>query len=127
MSNNGGDCGEKRRGGVEIFFLMPQGKNEKTCSEILSDAYEQSEDNGLTPSWIAADKVMTKKPTKTVRIFFYFSRKMQIKKIVKLCLHSSSNEHDFFQNDEIFFTSQNSNFFRMSSSLIHSKAKLMST
>ena len=79
MSNNGGDCGEKRRGGVEIFFLMPQGKNEKTCSEILSDAYEQSEDNGLTPSWIAADKVMTKKPTKTVRIL-YFSRKMQIKK-----------------------------------------------
>ena len=67
MSNNGGDCGEKRRGGVEIFFLMPQGKNEKTCSEILSDAYEQSQDNGLTPSWIAADKVLTKKPTKTVR------------------------------------------------------------
>merc|ERR1712113_1214679 len=35
------------------------------CSEILSDAYEQSQDNGLTPSWIAADKVLTKKPTKT--------------------------------------------------------------
>ena len=68
MSSNGGDVREKRRGGVEIYFLMPQGKSEKTCSEILSDAYGQSEENGLTPSWIAADKVLTKKPTKTVRI-----------------------------------------------------------
>ena len=63
---------DRSRGGVAIYFLLPQGKSEETCSEKLSDAFSQSEENGLTPMWIASDKALAKKPTKTVRNFEIF-------------------------------------------------------
>ena len=53
-------------GGVTIYFLLPHGKTRDTCSENLSDAFDQSEENGLNPTWINTDKTLTQKPTKTV-------------------------------------------------------------
>ena len=81
--------------GVAIYFLLPQGKTQDTCAETLSDAYDQSDESGLSPVWISTDKVLGRKPTKTVRfyiftyyanVFFqisYFSVKEAQKKIPK--------------------------------------------
>ena len=52
--------------GVAIYFLLPQGKTQDTCAETLSDAYDQSDESGLNPVWISTDKVLGRKPTKTV-------------------------------------------------------------
>ena len=40
-------------------------------TESLSDAYDQSDESGLTPTWINTEKALAQKPTKTV--IFYFT------------------------------------------------------
>ena len=50
---------------VTIFFLLPKGKTATTCSEDLSDAYDQATDHELSPSWMTSDQALSKKPLKT--------------------------------------------------------------
>ena len=64
ISGNGGGGG-----GVCIFFMLPRGKTKETCSEDLSDAFDQSTENGLSPIWITTDQTLSKTPSKTVIIF----------------------------------------------------------
>ena len=58
--------------GVQIYFLLAPGKTPDTCSENLSDAYDQCVENKLDSTWISTDKALAKKPVKTVRFFFCF-------------------------------------------------------
>ena len=39
-------------------------------TESLSDAYDQSDESGLTPTWINTEKALAQKPTKTVIFHF---------------------------------------------------------
>ena len=50
---------------IIIRFVLPKGKNESTCSEDLSDAYDQARDIGINPKWIKDDQVLNLIPTKT--------------------------------------------------------------
>lgn len=53
--------------GVSIYFLLAKGKSSETCSEDLSDAFDQSKENGLEPTWMDTDKALKHTPLKTVR------------------------------------------------------------
>ena len=61
-----------KTGGVTIYFLLAPGKTPDTCTESLSDAYDQSDESGLKPTWINTEKALAQKPTKTVIFYFYF-------------------------------------------------------
>ena len=58
-----------KTGGVTIYFLLAPGKTPDTCTESLSDAYDQSDESGLKPTWINTEKALAQKPTKTVRFY----------------------------------------------------------
>lgn len=60
------DGDKSNAGHVTIYFLLAQGKTHETCSEDLSDAFDQSVEGGLSPSWITSDKALSMKPSKTV-------------------------------------------------------------
>lgn len=49
-----------------VRFVLPKGKTETTCTEDLSYAFDQSQDNGLNPNWIEHDKCLALRPGKTV-------------------------------------------------------------
>ena len=66
MAPKGDKKDDPQSGGVSIYFLLPQGKNRNTCSEDLSDAFDQSMENGLHPTWITYDKALAMTPCKTV-------------------------------------------------------------
>ena len=53
-------------GSVVLRFVLPRGKNEATCTEELSEAFEKCEDNDMKPAWIGCDDALGLKPTKTV-------------------------------------------------------------
>ena len=61
-----------KTGGVTIYFLLAPGKTPDTCTESLSDAYDQSDESGLKPTWINTEKALAQKPSKTVRFYLYF-------------------------------------------------------
>ena len=67
-----------KSGGVTIYFLLAPGKTPDTCTESLSDAYDQSDESGLTPTWINTEKALAQKPTKTVIFYFYFIQSLTI-------------------------------------------------
>ena len=58
-----GDVSED--GSVVLRFVLPRGKNEATCSEELSEAFEKCEDNDMKPAWISSDEALVLEPTKT--------------------------------------------------------------
>ena len=53
-------------GSVVLRFVLPRGKNETTCSEELSEAFEKCEDNDMKPAWVSCDDASDLTPTKTV-------------------------------------------------------------
>ena len=58
-----GDVSED--GSVVLRFVLPRGKNEATCTEELSEAYEKCEDNDMKPEWISCHAALDLTPTKT--------------------------------------------------------------
>ena len=51
-----GDVSED--GSVVLRFVLPRGKNEATCTEELSEAFEKCEDNDMKPAWIGCDDAL---------------------------------------------------------------------
>lgn len=51
-----------------LRFVLPQGKTEATCSELLSEAYEKCRDHDIKPAWINHDDVLDLSPVKQVRL-----------------------------------------------------------
>ena len=53
-------------GSLLIQFVLPKGKTETTCSEDLSYAFDQAQDNNLNPSWLEEEDCLKLNPGKTV-------------------------------------------------------------
>ena len=50
---------------VSLRFVLPRGKNEATCTDELSDAFEKCQENQMNPRWISSDEASALSPTKT--------------------------------------------------------------
>ena len=62
---SGDDSADDGSVAVVLRFVLPRGKNEATCTEELSEAFEKCEDNDMKPAWIGCDDALGLKPTKT--------------------------------------------------------------
>ncbi len=49
-----------------LRFVLPRGKTEATCSELLSEAFCKCQDHEIQPTWISHDDVMDLSPVKQV-------------------------------------------------------------
>ena len=58
---------------LSVRFLLPRGKTETTCTEDLSYAFDQAQDNDFNPSWIDEDSCLELNPGKTVNNELFFS------------------------------------------------------
>ena len=51
-----------------IRFVLPKNKSETTCSEDLSYAFDQAQDEHMNPSWIKEESCLSLIPEKTVSL-----------------------------------------------------------
>ncbi len=49
-----------------LRFVLPRGKTEATCSELLSEAYEKCQEHDIKPAWIGHDEALDLSPVKQV-------------------------------------------------------------
>ena len=50
-----------------IRFILPKGKTETSCTEDLGYAFDQAQDNDMSPSWMDEEECIGLSPAKTVR------------------------------------------------------------
>ncbi len=61
------DDGEEVPANVTLRFVIPKGKTEATCSEELAFAFENAQEQELSPKWISHDETLNiLHPVKTV-------------------------------------------------------------
>ena len=56
------------RDDLMLRFVLPKGKTEATCSELLSEAFEQCREQEIAPAWICCDEVLKLSPIKQVML-----------------------------------------------------------
>ena len=59
------DDPDKSVGTVVIRFVLPKGKNETTCSDELSEAFEKCREQDMNPSWITTNEALDLNCVKT--------------------------------------------------------------
>ncbi len=53
-----------------LRIVLPRGKTEATCSEALSEVFEECQDHEIKPVWISHDDVLELSPVKQVLLHY---------------------------------------------------------